>query len=520
MRILILVLSTLIVAVSHAQFQNILISTTNDPEEVSIAINPKNTNQIIAGANLNNRYKSNDGGLTWQTGFLTCAAYSVYGDPVMFWDTTGAAYYMHLSNPPASTIGGSWVDRIVIQKSTDAGATYPQCVGVGKNGTKVQDKAWHAVSPFDNSIHISWTQFDAYESSTPQDSSLILYSKSLDGGVSWTNPKRLSKFAGNCMDNDTTVEGAVPAIGQNNEVYVAWSSLSGIMFQKSLDGGNTWLPQEQLVTTTPGGWVYDVSGIFRCNGLPFTMCDLSNGPNRGTIYINWSDQRAGTTDVDVFVIKSTDGGTTWSAPVRVNNDVPGKIQFMSSMCVDQATGFVYVVFYDRRNYTNNNTDVYLAVSKDGGVTFQNYKVNQNSFNPNGGVFFGDYIGISAHNNVVRPIWMQLNGTALSVYTAIIDGATLTSVKENENVIISLTAKPNPTSTETQITYALKSKSTVSIQLINNEGKVITDLITNKKTSKGNHELIINKQNLNLNAGLYYVIIYANNKSKYLKLVVE
>ena len=506
---------------SFAQYQNILISTSNTPEEVSIAINPKNTNQLIAGANLNNQYRSNDGGLTWQTSTLSCNTYSVYGDPVLFWDTANAAYYMHLSNPPASTTGGSWVDRIVIQKSTDAGATYPQCVGVGKNGSKVQDKAWYAVNPNDNSIHITWTQFDAYESSAPQDSSVILYARSNDGGVNWTAPKRISKFAGNCMDNDTTVEGAVPAIGPNNEVYVAWSGINGLQFQKSVDGGNTWLPQETPITATPGGWVYDVSGLYRCNGLPFTMCDLSSGPHRGTIYVNWSDQRAGATDVDIFTIKSMDGGTTWSAPTRVNDDAPGKHQFMSSMCIDQVTGYVYVVFYDRRNFSGNDfTDVYLAVSKDGGVTYQNYKINQTSFKPTLGEFFGDYIGITAHNNVVRPIWMQLNSAQLSVYTAIINGTTLSLETMQEPVVKNIVVQPNPTKNEATVSFNLKSKNSVTAQLIGQDGKVLSEILTNKSYSKGSHEIIINKENLKLSSGLYYLIFFADKTSSYTKLVFE
>ncbi|MEZ5146518.1 MAG: sialidase family protein [Bacteroidales bacterium] len=70
------------------------------------------------------------------------------------------------------------------------------------------------------------------------------------------------------------------------------------------------------------------SRINRCNGLPITVCDLSGGPNNGTIYINWSDQSNGEDDTDVWVVKSTDGGDTWSEPMRVNDDPPGKQQFL------------------------------------------------------------------------------------------------------------------------------------------------------------------------------------------------
>jgi hypothetical protein len=224
----------------------------------------------------------------------------------------------------------------------------------------------------------------------------------------------------------------------------------------------------------------------------------------------------------VYVIKSTDGGTTWSSPIRVNNDVPGKNQFMSSMTVDQATGYVYVIFYDRRNYTGSNlTDVYVAISKDGGTTFSNHKINQTSFNPTSTVFFGDYIGISAHNNKVRPIWMQLNGGALSVFTANLDALTLTGIPENEKSVISIiTPQPNPFSSQTKIIFSLTKKQKVTAQLVDASGKIIKELVTDKLLTKGKHDVVIDKNENNLTKGLYYLVLYGEAKSEFVKLIVE
>lgn len=506
-----------------AQFPNVLISTLNQPEEVSIAINPKNTNQIVAGSNLKNAYRSNNAGATWTTQLLACNAYDVYGDPVMIWDTANACYYIHLSNPnSAITPGGTWVDRIVVQKSGDFGQTYTTCVGVGKNGAKVQDKAWAVVNPYNNEMHMTWTQFDNYGSSAPLDSSIILYSKSTDGGNTFSIPKRISKFAGNCIDADSTVEGAVPAIGPLGEIYVGWAGQYGLMFQKSTDGGTTWLPTEQLVNAFIGGWDYTISGLYRCNGLPFTFCDLSNSPYQGTIYMNWSDKANGVNDGDVWITKSTNGGTTWSAPFRVNDDVPGKQQFMSAMTIDQVTGYVYVLFYDRRNYASgNNTDVYMAVSTNGGASFTNYKVNANPFSPNAGYFFGDYIGISAHNNVVRPIWMQMtNSGALSVYTALVSPATLGIENKKEENLGSITASPNPFKTETSLEFTLTKDAKLTIQLVDNVGRIIKELATTKNYFAGKNKIVINAQENNLKPGIYYVAFYGDEKSKFTKIVME
>ncbi|TAE05344.1 MAG: exo-alpha-sialidase, partial [Bacteroidetes bacterium] len=110
----------------------------------------------------------------------------------------------------------------------------------------------------------------------------------------------------------------------------------------------------------------------------------------------------------------------WSKPKRVNDDGAGKHQFFNWMAVDPVTGYIHVVFYDRRNYNDSQTDVWLATSKDGGETFQNEKISETPFKPNKYVFFGDYNNISAYKGVVRPIWTRLDGTKLSVWTALIE----------------------------------------------------------------------------------------------------
>lgn len=228
-----------------------------------------------------------------------------------------------------------------------------------------------------------------------------------------------SRASGDCIDSDLTAEkGAVPCVGPNGEVFVAWSNRNKIWFDRSTDGGQTWLNSDIFVSDQPGGWDFAIPGIYRANGLPVTTCDLSGGPNHGTIYINWSDQRNGADDTDVWLSKSTDGGFTWSAPVRVNNDNTTRQQFFTWMTIDQATGYLWFVFYDRRNYNDMRTDVFMAVSKDGGATFQNFKVSESPFVPNESIFFGDYTNVTAYNDVVRPIWTRLEGTDLSVWTSL------------------------------------------------------------------------------------------------------
>jgi hypothetical protein len=133
--------------------------------------------------------------------------------------------------------------------------------------------------------------------------------------------------------------------------------------------------------------------------------------------VMWSDQRRGVTDV--YSIYSTDTGSTWSNPLRVNTDSAMNHHFFPSMTIDPVTGHIFVAFYDRRNYLDSETDVYLARSMDGGASFDNTRISQSAFGPDSGVFFGDYIHIAAYNHHVYPIWMRMDDSAISVWTALV-----------------------------------------------------------------------------------------------------
>lgn len=164
--------------------QNVLISSENFPNETSISMDPKHPNVMIAAANLNNYYISLDTGHTWSE-HTQSSNYGVWGDPCIAVDTSSNFYFFHLSNPS----DGNWIDRIVCQKTTDNGTTWLQESYTGLNGEKVQDKQWCAVDRTNNNLYITWTQFDDYGSASPLDSSVILFSKSLDGGISWSTPR-------------------------------------------------------------------------------------------------------------------------------------------------------------------------------------------------------------------------------------------------------------------------------------------------------------------------------------------
>ncbi len=517
-------------------FRNVAIDadTLDFPNEPCIAINPANPREMMAGSNLNNVYFSIDGGLSWYKYYLY-SPYGVYGDPVLLAGKDGAFYYIHNCRNPHISSWYRWFDREVCQRTDSASSALWTSSYTGwYEQPTMEDKPWGAVDYNNNTLYLTWTRFDRYMSSAVSDSSRILFSKSTDRGDTWSDPVCISKTTGDCTDEDGTDEGAVPCVGPNSELYVAWAGLDRIVFNASLDGGNTWLDSERVVTDVPGGWDYAIPGINRCNGLPFTACDNSNGPHRGNIYINWTDQRNGIANTDVWMVRSADSGKTWTTPMLVNNDSGIHQQFMSSMSVDPVTGYIYVLFYDRRNYTDTTvasvnyghaTDVYLAVSQDGAQSFKNYKINDSTLYPNAGFFFGDYTYVAACNNVVRPIWgyMRSNGQTCDqrVYTALVDSSILgVPVLTTLSSANDFRVWPNPAKSRAMVSFNLSTPGSVTLDLTDLSGRLVNRVISMESVAAGATTRTINLSELGIAPGTYIITLSTGFFHKSTKLVVE
>lgn len=414
---------------SQSNYQNIKITSEFTPSEVTIAFNPISPENLVAATNIESYFYSMDGGKTWAVRKLE-SSLGVYGDPCIIADMNGFFYYFHLAN--SYTNGGAWLDRIVCQKSEDGGITWNDGSFMGLNPPHLQDKEWAAVdltySPYRNRLYCAWTQCGQNRFSSgnaalnPVDSaSNIFFSFSSDAGTSWSQRIKINDLYGDeCSNAGSTVLGALPCVGLNGEVYVTWCSPYGLMLDRSTDGGITFWEKDVIVTDLPGSFKFSVPGVYRVFGFPSMACDMSSSAYRGTLYISWCDQRNGYDNSDIFISSSTDEGITWSQPLKVNDDSGTSHQFYNWLTVDNYNGYIYIVFYDRRNYVNDLTDVYLAVSKDGGRTFENERISESPFMPLSSTFMGDYTNIIANNGMVRPIWTRLDSNSLSVWTAIID----------------------------------------------------------------------------------------------------
>jgi hypothetical protein len=395
------------------------------PAEVSVAINPTNSQHVIGvmlqrggvgGPRVTNHsYTSFDGGRTWKHVAAANPEGRVQGDDAIVFGHDGTAYHSYIS------FDGIRVERPerawsgIFVRSTKDGLTWTTPVPVVDHintAIPFEDKPWIGVdrspqSPHRNNIYVAWTRFDVYGSEDPTHRSRIMVSRSRDRGQTFSPPLEISDVSGDAKDSDGTVEGVVPAVGPRGEVYIAWAGPKGLVIDKSVDGGWSW-GRDTVIAEMPGGWDIPVPGLERHNGMPVTTVDLSKGPHAGTVYVNWIDERNG--DPDVFVAASRDGGATWSAPVRVNDDPQGAVQMFTWLAVDPVDGSLNVIFHERRGQSGTATSVTLARSVDGGKTFLNYRLPVAPFACcEGSGFFGDYNGIDAYGGRVVALFPVLTG---------------------------------------------------------------------------------------------------------------
>ncbi len=340
--------------------------------------------RTIGVSSLSGYARSDDGGQTFtDLGRVPPGPRSVgFSDPSLGVDSKGVFYFANIHQIP----GPRTQSFMGVAKSTDDGRTFSAAVlvsGTGPTDVHFQDKELIAVDNtggrFDGNLYMAWTEF------APSGSQILLV-RSTDGGQTFSTPLILS--------TGEPVQGATPAIGPNGEVYVAWISFDSgrpLKLRRSDDGGVTFGPSvtvAQIARTFDPQATNDcrrqaLKGGIRILELPAVAVDRSpTSPFRNSLYVTYqSDPDGSGPDMsDVFVVTSSDGGQTFSAPLRVNDDQTQTDQFMPTLVV-APDGTVGVMWYDRRlDSENRKIDVYFSRSRDGGKTFEpNQRVTDISF---------------------------------------------------------------------------------------------------------------------------------------------
>ncbi len=398
--------------------------------EPYIANNPRDPLNNFCAFNINSLYYTVDG-VNWIRNTPQFPGFAVIGDPVMCFDSLGTAFYVQLYQN-GNTYG------ICVVKSTDKGVTWGSPVGIWATTQGLADKEWIAADqtagPYSNNLYVANRQFG---------SSGMRFFRSTDHGATWSSPLTIS---GN--------QGAYIAVGPNGNiqggsVYFGCIGNGVLLVNRSIDGGQTFSAQVNAVNVIGPGVICagrnTVKNCIRTDAFPRMAADNSYTSSRGNVYIAYADNPPGVDNADIFVVRSTDYGITWSSPVRVNDDATTTDQWMPTISVDNITGKIFVAWYDSRVDPSGNllTRLYGATSTNGGVSFTtNGNISDVSFNPNsmavgqpgGENYIGDYIGITAIRNTSYAVWMDGRNNNLGSFTGYYPDFALLANPLNSNMV--------------------------------------------------------------------------------------
>ncbi len=380
-----------------------------DPFDESVLLNSNNsTNLDVTEKYGADALFSFDSGDTWD-GDIEGPDEENNGDPVSVIGLSGRWFINYINED-----GGMGVSY-----SDDNGSTW-STVQAAPNPGDLTDKCHLCIdnnpdSPYEGNLYVAWTNVGGpYHAE-------IGFSYSTDNGETWNINSNISS----AVEAGSHNQGVNLVTGPNGELYAFWaiydfwpsggSDENAIGMAISYDGGQSWSDAVRIIENIRGIRSTLTSKDLRVNSFPVATIDLSSGADRGSIYVTWCNHgvpgiNTGD-DIDIYLIKSMDNGESWNTPIRINTDPPnmGKEHFMQWITCDNSTGILSMVFYDDRNVSESECEVYCANSIDGGQTWEDFKVGDVAFTPSpipglADSYMGDYLGISASNGMVYPVW--------------------------------------------------------------------------------------------------------------------
>jgi hypothetical protein len=458
-------------ATNNSGFSNF--GCTTPQNETTVAVNPTNPSNLIAGANdyrvccdftgLNDAtgwaYFSRDGGATWgnvqlpgltaETGATSqLKKFDAAGDPVVAFGPDGTAYYANIAFSRVTAVSG-----IIMSISHDGGATWtaPNVVAYTDSGNFLHDKVWMAPGP-NGKVVVTWTRFNLGPKGAGYRESPIVGAFSKDFGKTWIRQGFPISDAAHPFD-----QGSQVAWGPDGSLYVAYEASSpttgyatdAMVVARSTDDGQTFQTKEL-------SRVYDdldcypffagrqtlTDMHFRLNSYPSLAVD----PSTGAIAITWTDDQgagncgtgaasfSGTTSNQVKLLQGTWATIGTASAATITTTAPDKV-----FPAVAARGGKTVVTYYTRDYgitsaapvcnlqTNPNPTAippvptsrsvcmdYAAKTSSNGFSAQT-RLSTESSNPfvqfADGSFIGDYsqVALNAAGSTAYGAWTDFRG---------------------------------------------------------------------------------------------------------------
>jgi hypothetical protein len=391
----------------------------DDPSQIVVAYNDSrsvNANPFnISGASV-----STDGGLTF-TRLTKANGHSPFentaGDPVILYNKqTGTWLTVWIFDGQCNTgLGGyssttpwdpnSWTTHYCVNSSGDSGDD--------------RESGWadnNPSSPFFGRLYVSWNNFSVGQGA-------LQVTFSTDNGTTWHSP--ITVINGATFIRNVQITGDMSG---NGTIYIAGMDEGGggfphndtnLMF-KSSDGGNTW-------NNTYTGSSFPAPGTVVCSDNPYFTCMFPDsggfwrhegwgepGAFNNVVHLVYAQHGAGSDPGDVYYIRSTDGGVTFGAPLKLNTDATTRPQWMPNLSVSP-TGTLLATWYDARESTS---------CTKGNPNVPCYRMWSRKSNDNGVSWLSD----DALSDIVSPLPGQPDPAIVAGYAGDYDYGSATALK--------------------------------------------------------------------------------------------
>ncbi len=399
--------------------------------ETTIAANPGDASNLVAGANdyrlyepSENRYDasggvytSTDGGANWTAGFLpglvraNSAApgpYESAGDPAVAAGPAGTFWYANLAFDRTDN-----ANAVAASRSTDGGTTwttgYVFKTSAADGAKLFNDKEWVAGDPTNPDVaYVTWTEFFMGASGATS-SEVIVISKTVDGGTTWSAPVEVSSSPSLVSGDRKNTSGTTVTVNGSGVVRVTFEATSNghdwVAYATSTDGGASFTTKllaiiADIPSPLPGA-------TYRNDSFP------AFGMDGRTLHVVWSNWNG--TNASILYIRSTDGGATWSSPVNISGSTGDQL----FPWVAAANGKVYATWFDRAAGGADTYSISGVASTDGGGSWSAPVMvstavsdvsqgNRFGFPTCAASFVGDYSGITVDNTgVAHSLWTDV-----------------------------------------------------------------------------------------------------------------
>lgn len=407
---------------------------TASRSESDIRINYWDPTKIIAASNniggsgTQGMYYSADGGVTWgQTNLPLASGDSFHSDPTVDWSSDGTAWSTTMG------INGN-VLKVQSYRSSNGGAswTFDGTISGSQTNTDKQMQ-WidhSASSPYANNNYVIW-----------HNGNPAFMNRRTSSG--WGTPIQVSdsQATGTCIGADVKTNASGDVFG-----FFPDTGSRGIYVVKSTNGGASYSAPVKLVTTYDSYdigvpafanrriLVYVSGGAYRngtTNNVYALWTDLSGDTGCTTASNEPGSSTTSTCKTRIWFSRSTDGGTTWSARTKINNQSGLNDQFNQFLAVDETNGTLGAIYYDTvADSGRKKVDIYYQMSTDGGATWQaavkvtTAMTDETVTGADSGNQFGDYNSLSGYGNAFFPSWTdRRNNAKEEIWTAKITTST-------------------------------------------------------------------------------------------------